>query len=157
MNRLPAAARDALVAHARGYGRDRLESGGFLIADRSAHVVVVACAGATGISRGRCLFKISGEAVDCLFSWCEARDLTIAAMFHSHERTAFLSVTDRQLGLNVRGLTSVVLPTFADPPLEPGTWGWFNFDGSDWVFEDPWSLSATEIQTITFDQDGIRE
>ncbi|MGE3449036.1 MAG: hypothetical protein AB7H92_15820 [Microbacteriaceae bacterium] len=157
MSHLPELARDAVVAHVHSHGQTGVESGGFLVNDDTGRVVVVACAGTTGISRSWGLFRISGAALDRLFTWCEDRDQTIGAMFHSHEHMAFLSMTDREHGLNVRGMTSVVLPSFAKPPSDPAAWAWFVYDGSDWVPLDPWPLSSTGVSVVTFDEDGVHE
>lgn len=155
MTRLSSAARDVMVGHIRHYGRDRVESGGFLVAGADGAIEAVALTGGSGIVRAPGLFKISGGAVDQLFGWCETRGLRAAAMFHSHEHAAFLSPTDRRSGLNIVGFTSVVLPTFAAPPDEPEQWAWFRYDEGDWSPTAAWTLVDRAVLTVTFDEEGV--
>lgn len=154
---LPVTAGEVLVEHVRAHGAHGVETGGLLLADTSGVIVAVACAAAAGITRHHDLFKINGAALDSLFSWCEARGLRARAIFHSHAGRAFLSATDRELGLNVRGFTSVVLPDFADPPRNPADWAWFTFDGSNWVDQTPWPSARTAVRVLDFDSVVVHE
>lgn len=77
------------------------------------------------------------------------------AQFHSHETLAFLSRTDTEHGLRVEEFTSVVVPTFADPPDHPAAWGWWTFRDSTWSPTPPGLPGPGDVQLIRFDEDGI--
>ena len=154
---LPDSAIAAMTAHVRSHGALGVETGGLIIADAAGRPQAVACAGDTGITRRPGLFKMSGAALDQLFTVCEARAWNVVAMFHSHAVDAFLSTTDRELGLNIRGFTSIVIPEYANAPADPTSWAWFSFDGTRWRDDQPWQTVDATIRVLDFDEDGVRE
>ncbi len=143
------------VAH---YGAQGLETGGFLAAPETdpMRVRVVVVAGERGITRGRGLFRVSGKAIETLFGWADAHALRIPAQFHSHGVEAFLSETDRRDGFNVTDFISAVVPHFRQPPTDPGSWGWWIFDGGGWVPTPPPGLVEDPFHVVIFDEDGVR-
>jgi hypothetical protein len=153
---IPSAAATAMAAETAALGRLRVETGGFLLTPADdPTVTVVAFTGTTGITRHRNMLQISTRALACLFDYADDNDLRAPAQFHSHETTAFLSRTDATHGLRVDGFTSIVIPTFAHPPADPTTWGWWIFRDSAWRTTTPALASSGEIHLIRFDEDGI--
>ncbi len=155
---VPAGAATRLCADIRQYGRSGVETGGLLLTTPGDPAVrVVAVAGTTGIVRGYGLFVITRPAFDAIFTWAEDHELQVRAMVHSHPDEAFLSPTDREGGLRVRGFYSAVVPTFADPPEDPAAWLWWTF-ASDWVPMLAPRLDSTADLTssVVFDGDGVR-
>jgi hypothetical protein len=147
-----------LCADMRRYGQTGVETGGFLLTrPGDATVRVLAVAGTTGIIREYGLFIVTRPAFDAIFSWAEGHDLQVRAMIHSHAEKAFLSHTDREGGLRVRGFYSAVVPTFANPPVDPAAWGWWIY-GSDWVESPapPVDAAANLTDSVVFDGDGVR-
>jgi hypothetical protein len=157
--RLPRGALGSIAEHVRHYGAKGLETGAFLLADEAAPsiVVVVAFSGERGVTRRPDLFHVSGRALERLFTWADELRMRVRAQLHSHRREAFLSRTDQNHGLSVRGFTSAVIPNFVDPPRDPVRWGWWRFDGDAWLAIPPASLTETAVRFITFDEDGIRD
>lgn len=156
---LPANAIDAMLADVRHHGHQRLETGGLLLTHPgSREVTTVAIAGSEGVHREWGLFVLTMPAFDALFSYAEDAGLQVRAMWHSHEGAAFLSPTDRQHGLRMRGFTSTVIPTYRTPPSDPGSWGWWTYDCGDWQVSPPGATDPTMTATVvTFDQGGVRE
>lgn len=157
MLRLPDDAIAPILDEVRAYGATRKETGGFLLSpiDSSQTVVTVAFAGTVGITRWWGQFGISGRALDRLFTWADEKQLRIAAQFHSHGGRAFLSPTDLAHGLNVRGFTTSVIPSFKAPPSDPGRWGWWKFDGEKWNRETPPTITNGTVSTVIFDEHGV--
>ena len=150
---------EALLQDVLRYGQRDLETGGLLLtAPGHRDTVVLALAGTAGIQRQTGLFVITMPALDSIFTYAEESGLQARAMVHSHKRTAFLSRTDRERGLRVRGFLSAVIPTYADPPRHPDRWGWWRHD-SDWHPVEPAALNSTLPATriVTFGADGVRE
>ncbi|GAA0956047.1 hypothetical protein [Actinocorallia libanotica] len=157
--RLHPAAVQELIEHVRQYGQQDVETGGLLITrPRDSEVVVLALAGEKGIRREEGLFVITMPALDELFSYAEGNDLQVRAMIHSHKRRAFMSVTDRTAGLNIRGFVSAIIPTYDHPPPDPNRWGWWRHEG-DWHPTAPavvdFSLPLPQI--VVFDAGGVRD
>jgi hypothetical protein len=155
---VPAAAAGRLCDDIRRNGQLDLETGGLLLAEPgSAVATVVAIAGTAGIIRGYGLFAITRPAFDAIFTWGEDRGLQVRAMVHSHAEEAFLSRTDREGGLRVKGFISAVVPAFADPPLNPSAWRW-------WIYASGWTpisapatdMTARRTDAVVFDGDGVR-
>jgi hypothetical protein len=153
---IPRTASTAIATETRTFGLHSQETGGFLMTPTGATTVtVVAVAGTTGIIRHRNLLQISTRALARLFDYADNQDLRIPAQFHSHETLAFLSRTDTEHGLRVEGFTSVVIPTFANPPDDPTDWGWWTFHHPTWSPTSPGLHGTGDIQLIRFDEDGI--
>ncbi len=155
---VPAGVATRLCGDIRRHGQSGVETGGLLLTKPGDPVVrVVAVAGTTGIIRRYGLFVITRPAFDAMFTWAEDHNLQVRAMVHSHAEEAFLSRTDREGGLRVRGFYSAVVPTFADPPADPAGWRWWTY-GSDWVQVQAPRLDSTANLTdcVVFDGDGVR-
>lgn len=159
MIRLPLESVTALTDEVGRYGASRVETGGFLLAPAGADspISVLALAGVTGIIRRRGLFVVSGLALDRLFTWADQHGLRIRAQFHSHVGPAFLSPTDLEHGLNVRGFVSCVVPFCKDPSNDPSRWGWWRFDEEEWrEIASPELVAESSVTVVTFDEDGVR-
>ncbi len=156
--RLTEAAVAAIVAEVGRYGSAGVETGGFLLVsrDNSEVTAAVALAGTAGITRRSDQFVISGTVVDLLSEWADDRGLRVVAQLHSHRRAAFLSPIDRRGGVRVDGFISAVIPTFRTPPASPHAWSWFVFTAGLWQPRPPFVTVAGDIETMTFDEDGIR-
>jgi hypothetical protein len=153
---LPAMAGHAIAREVRQFGQRRVETGGFLLAPRGqGAVTVMAFAGEVGIIRERLLFQVSALALDQLFGFADQRSCWIPAQFHSHAAGAFLSRTDQQLGLRVKGFTSTVIPDFANPPCEVTAWGWWRFSSEDWIPCQPPQIEGDDLEVVTFDEEGV--
>jgi len=154
---VPAAAGLAIAAEVRRYGELDVETGGFLLApEGSGSVCTVAYAGAKGITRYRLQLQISEIALDKLFAFASTQGCWVPAQFHSHAGSAFLSRIDREYGLRVPGFTSAVVPAFADPPVNPDAWIWWQFDHGDWYPVDGPRTADRDLRQVTFDEDGVR-
>ncbi len=147
-----------IAAEVRRYGVRDVETGGFLVAlgSEPMRVAVIAVAGTRGITRGPGLFRVSGKAIDRLFSWVDGQNMRIPAQFHSHGAGAFLSKTDRREGFNVKDFITCVVPNYIDPPSHPTAWGWWTFDGEDWTRLPPPRLTEVTAGFLVFDEDGVR-
>jgi hypothetical protein len=151
------AAIDAVVDHVRCYGHLGVETGGFLyMAPDSEIVGGVALTGTKGITRQRGLFRISGEAIDALFSWAEDASLYVPIQWHSHAIEAFLSYVDRKSGFSVDGFISAVLPFFKNPPADLSKWSWNIFQEGDWSLVEAPKVVDGAVQIVVFDEDGVR-
>ncbi len=155
---VPQRAVDTIIDEVRRYGERDLETGGFFLVQEGAldTVTGIAVAGEKGIERGWGFFRISATAIDVLFGWADERGLRIPAQFHSHGLGSGLSRIDRREGFNVRGFVSCVVPRYEDPPREIGGWGWWLFTGEGWVVTEAGSVVPGEVETVTFDEKGIR-
>ena len=72
---MPSAAALAIAEEIRRFGRQSLETGGFLLAPEGTdRVTFVALAGDTGIERSWGLFEISAIALDRLFGFASSED-----------------------------------------------------------------------------------
>jgi hypothetical protein len=154
---VPAAAAVRLSADIRRYGQAGVETGGLLLTKFGDPTVsVVAVAGTTGIVRRYGLFIITRSAFDAVFTWAEDHQLQVRAMVHSHAEEAFLSRTDREGGLRVKGFYSAVVPTFDNPPEDSALWRWWTFT-SDWTaIEAPrCDPMVTATDSVVFDGDGV--
>jgi hypothetical protein len=156
---MPRGATHAIVTEVCRYGAEHCETGGFLLACAATpdQVAIVALTGEEGIERRRGLLEVSAGALERLFTWAGERELKIAAQFHSHGRTAFLSDADIDHGFTVEGFTTSVVPWFADPPREPDAWGWWRCTGGEWVETDPPTTVDAANETVYFDEGGVYE
>ncbi len=155
---VPAAAVNTITTEIRAYGQRYMETGGFLMLPRErGTVTTVAFAGTAGIERRRHLFQISERTLDRLFTFADDHDLYIPVQFHSHEYDANLSWTDAQHGLRVDGFTSVVIPTYTDPPADMGRWGWWCFTAGEWAPAPVPHYGPGRVRVVRFDADGVRE
>ena len=142
----------------RRFGARELETGGFLLTSDHRTVSHVALAGAAGIERDWGRFVVRREALDQLFTYAEDRDLRVAAMFHSHQHEAFLSPIDRTGGINMAGFTSMVIPTFEDPPTSTTSWGFWIFEAREWCHAEPWAaVGIASVAPLRFDAKGVRD
>ena len=85
------------------------------------------------MSRYPLMSRITANAIDALFAWCDEHGFHIPAQFHSHRDIAFLSETDRRDGFNVTGFVSCVVPTYDKPPRDQTRWGWWEFQEQTWI------------------------
>lgn len=139
---LPGSALGAIIDDVARYGREEVETGGFLLAATGTDAIaVVARAGTKGISRGPGLFQVCELALDALFTHADEHQLWIPAMYHSHH--------------SVPELVSVIVPFFSHPPSDTSRWGWWRFE-REWVPIAPPSPSDVDVRTIVFDEDGAR-
>ena len=147
-----------VVNEIRAFGRNALETGGFLLAPRDVPwVTVVAFAGARGIVRRRDLFEISERALDRLFVFADESELWAPIQFHSHRLGKFLSRTDREHGLRSEGFVSVVVPKYDDPPTSMEAWGWWRFRSGAWTTSPSCAVAEAAIRIIEFDEAGVRD
>lgn len=153
---LPEAAAEAIVADVARYGREHVETGGFLLAPVGTDTVdAIAYAGTRGIVRRSDFFQVSELALDALFAHVETRELWIPAQYHSHGLGAFMSDCDEEHGLSVAGFVSAIVPFFASPPRDPSAWGWWRFEGR-WIPLSPPAAETGEVAVLVFDEDGVR-
>lgn len=139
------------------YGRQGVETGGFLLAPAGASSIsVVAFAGEAGVTRRRLMFQVSELALDQLFEFVADRGYWIPGQFHSHFARAFLSVTDQEHGLRVNGFASAVVPNFADPPASVTAWSWWRFGSGGWVAASAPHTADGDVEVVIFDEDGVR-
>jgi hypothetical protein len=159
---IPAAGVTALISEAMTFGARGLETGGFLLAPRTARagldpaITAVALAGDAGIARDRDLFQVSGHALDRIFNFADDHGLWIPAMLHSHRVGAFLSATDQRHGLGVDGFISVVIPWYSSPPQDLTRWGWWRFESGRWRHAAWGRATPGEAEILRFDEGGIR-
>jgi hypothetical protein len=160
--RIPAVGVAALIGEATTFGARGLETGGFLLAPRTATVganpavAAVALAGDTGISRGRDMFQVSGHALDRIFTFADDHGLWIPALLHSHRAGALLSATDQRHGLGVDGFISAVIPEYSGPPRDLARWGWWRFESGRWCGAAPGRTTGGTVEVLRFDEGGIR-
>jgi hypothetical protein len=150
---------DEVVQETRYYGEQLLETGGFLLSPTGQETIsCVAVGGEAGIIRRPRLFQISEGALDRLFTFADEKGFWIPVQFHSHRFGAFLSETDAEHGLSVDGFISVILPTFADPPRDVRSWGWWQFRTGAWHSCAPASVRGADFDSvIVFDENGVYE
>lgn len=154
---VPGTAGPVIAEEVRRFGQRDVETGGFFLAPQGqGTVAVVAFAGQAGITRRRLLFQLSALALDQLFGFADRRFCWVPAQFHSHAAEAFLSFTDQQHGLRVKGFTSAVIPRFADPTAEVAAWGWWRFSSEDWIPCQPPQIEGHEVEVVVFDEEGVR-
>ncbi len=154
---VPASGVRAIIDEVESFGRQNLETGGFLMMGREETTAsTIAVTGASGIVRRHNLFQISARALDRLFTYATERDLWIPIQFHSHGISAFLSKADETYGLCVEGFVSTVIPHFFAPPTDMSAWGWWQYTGGHWLDFEAAHQVPGEIMVIRFDEDGIR-
>ena len=157
---IPQQALPRIAADVLQYGQRGVETGGFLLGDAQDRISHVALCGSKGIVRRRDQFAVSGQALDRLFTWAGERQLFVPAQFHSHGghhgQRPFLSPTDEAHGFRVDGFVSSVIPGFTNPPMQPSSWGWWQFRGQRWAAVAPAGVDAGNAVFITFDEDGVR-
>jgi hypothetical protein len=154
---VPRGAAARIAAETRLAGRERAETGGFLLAPHDGPVAVLALAGVRGVRRERDLFQVGSLALAALFEWTEDHDLTVVAQWHSHRRDAFLSLTDLQHGFNVPGFYTAVVPNYAAPSADPADWGWWVFDGGAWTPVPPAAHHELDHAVVTFEEGGVHD
>lgn len=143
--------------HVRGHGRANAEAGGFLLGGREMQLAtVLALAEGRGVDRSRGVFRVSGRAIDQLFTWAEERELRVWAQVHSHPSGSFLSDIDEREGFRVDGFISAVIPNFSDPPEAPSEWGFWRFVDGAWAAIEPARISGGAGSVFTFSEDGVR-
>jgi hypothetical protein len=144
--------------HVREYGAGPgVETGGFLITHRDdSYVNVVALTGEMGVLREPYRFGIEGEAIEQLAEWTDINSMLISAQFHSHRGAAFLSPIDKAGGYRIKGFVTAILPDFCDPPRSMDAWGWWQFEGNDWVDAAAPEVGSGIAATIVFDANGVR-
>ena len=153
---LPTMGAQAIVADVAWYGREKIETGGFMLAAvETETVTTIAYAGTTGILRRRDVFQVSALALDALFAHAEEHGLWIPAQYHSHGLGASMSECDLRHGLSVEDFISTIVPFFADPPRDPSAWGWWRFAG-EWISTSPAVATAGKVALLVFDEDGVR-
>jgi len=157
---IPESALPRIASDVIQYGSRGLETGGFLLGDAADRISHVALAGMKGIIRRRDQFAVSGLSLDRLFTWAAEHQLFVPAQFHSHGghhgQRPFLSTTDQEHGFRVEGFISSVIPGFANPPLQPAAWGWWQFGGQRWVEVRPAAVGPGTVSFVMFDEDGVR-
>jgi hypothetical protein len=148
-----------LSAEIARYGAKPAETGGFLMANAHTRerLAVLALAGQVGIDRGRDLFRVSSSAIERLFTWAGDHDLLIRAQVHSHRGRAFLSETDLRHGFAVEGFVTSVVPTYAHPPGDPGSWGWWSYDAGRWRALRGPRVAPGAAQVVRFDEATVDE
>lgn len=148
----------AICDEVRLHGALGVETGGFLLTSNNRSVSHVALAGAANIERDWGRFVIGRAAIDRLFTHAESHEIRVAAMFHSHMHEAFLSPIDRTGGINMTGFSSIVIPHFADPPRGPAEWGFWVFNGHEWIPTPSWpTANATSTSVLRFDAEGVTD
>jgi hypothetical protein len=155
---LPTPAAAAMIDDVTRYGQLGVETGAMLLASRGSDIVsAVALLGTDGVIRRAGLFVVTMPVIDQLFTFAEDNDLRVRAQLHSHQNQAFLSPTDRNGNIRILGFSAAVVPTFADPPANPDRWGWWTYDGSEWIISAPATLRPhLGARTFTVDAGGIR-
>jgi hypothetical protein len=147
----------AVVDETARYGSTRLETGGFLFAQRgSEEICGAAMAGDSGILRRHNVFQISERALDRLFTYASDNDLWLPIQFHSHEFGAGMSETDALHGLRAEGFISTILPGFACPTASLTAWGWWQFLSGDWrICPAAIEVAGGPDLLVTFDEGGV--
>lgn len=150
---------ETIVDDVRRYGGHEVETGALLLTPRGESAVsVLALAGEAGVTRDRGLFVLSAAALNPLFNYAEDNGLQVRAQVHSHMFKAFLSPTDKAGNIRMQGFIAAVIPTFAAPASNVTVWGWWTFDGTDWIVTSPATVAADlEAKVVTFDADGVHE
>lgn len=108
------------------------------------------------MDRSRGIFRVSGKAIDQLFSWADERELRVWAQVHSHPRGSFLSEIDKREGFRVEGFISTVIPNFGDPPEVPSEWGFWAFVGGVWTPINAARATRGDGSVFRFSEDGVR-
>ncbi|MBV8861856.1 MAG: hypothetical protein JO082_14355 [Mycobacterium sp.] len=156
---LPGNAQQALCDSVAEYGHLGVETGGLLMCPPDTdNVGVVALAGHAGVTRQYGLFVLTMPVIDQAFTFAEDMGLQIRCQVHSHAGRAALSPLDQRGNLRINGFLAAVIPTFADPPQQPSSWGWWTFRGGSWRATAPASTDPNSTAKIlTIDADGIRD
>lgn len=135
-----------------------VETGGFILGDwQTREGTVLAVAGTAGVMRTPLHFSASELALAALFEWTAAAGLHVLAGWHSHRGPAFLSDVDLEGGFNVKEFISAVVPYFHDPSANPDDWGWWTYDGSEWLESPAPVLTSGDYEMITFEEGCVRE
>jgi hypothetical protein len=146
-----------IVDDVASWGRHGVETGGFILtrADPRLGDTVILC-GETGITRRPDQLVISGEALAVLFDYAAEHDMVVACQIHSHQFGPRMSPTDQRFGLTVEGFTSVIVPRWSAPSIDPGDWGWWRFTEGRWLAAGaPHSVEA-EAMVLVFDERGVQ-
>jgi hypothetical protein len=147
----------ALADEVAQCGSRPAETGGFLLCRENSdeRLDIVALAGNAGIKRERDVFKVSGAAIERLFTWAGERELQIGAQVHSHRGRAFLSETDLRHGFAVEGFITSVIPTYMRPPREPAAWGWWCYRNGRWERGSAPVSVPGAAEVVRFDRAGV--
>lgn len=68
-----------------------------------------------------------------------------------------MSPTDQRFGLTVEGFTSVIVPRWSAPSLEPADWGWWRFTNGRWLAVGAPQPVESEATILVFDEQGVRD
>lgn len=153
---LPEGLSECVADETRAAGAEAVETGGFMLANATGNISVLAHAGDRDVHRKRDLFIVGSAAVATLFDWAAERSLRVAVQWHSHRLEAFLSETDLAYGFNVRGFRNCIVPNYEQPSAIPGDWGWWMFD-EEWTETSPPEVVAADFSAITFEAGHVRE
>jgi hypothetical protein len=152
---LPDAGLTALGREVARFGGAGVETGAFLIGEPTEiRPAVLALAGQVGIGRSPRQFRVSAAAIAVLFDWVGNNGWRIFAQVHSHAGQAFLSESDLRHGFAVDGFVTAIVPRFADPPVDPTSWGWWRFS-QQWLPIPAPDVHPGEIQVVRFDETGV--
>lgn len=155
---LGADAVDTIIAEVGRYGALGVETGALLLTRHGEPAVtVVALAATAGIDRRRGLLVFYSAALNPLFTYAEDHDLQLRAQVHSHMYDAFLSPTDKTGNIRMPGFIASVVPNFESPDADTTAWGWWTFNGTDWMPTEPASVTTQATKFVTFDADGVRD
>jgi hypothetical protein len=146
----------AIATVARTAGAQLVETGGFILGAPDQPLgTVLALTGEKGIARRKDLFHVSGLALTALFDFADEHELTVLAQWHTHRRSAFLSKTDIEHGLNVPGFHTSVVPFYEHASPRPSEWGWWTYAGG-WVATSAPTVAPHAFRTVTFEEGRVR-
>lgn len=152
-NALPA----RIAAHVEEWGKANCESGLLLLGQPDQALADVAAWPVTkGIVRNRGRFAISGRALAQIFDWATERGLVVRALIHSHRGRAFLSWVDLDHGFSVPGFISAIVPRYRAPSVDVAAWGWWEFNGGEWIELEAPLLTERALSEVVFDERGVK-
>jgi hypothetical protein len=93
--------------------------------------------------------------IDRLFSYAEDHKLVVRSLVHSHEHDAFMSKTDREGTIRVPGFVAAIIPTFHQPPADPGSWGWWAWAGGAWAESAAAETIDGAVTVVVADAHGV--
>lgn len=158
IDRVSASAVAAIVEDVATWGRHGVETGGFVLARADPCLGdTVILLGRNGIIRRPDQLVISGEALAVLFDYAAEHEMVVACQVHSHQFGPRMSPTDQRFGLTVEGFTSVIVPRWSAPSLEPADWGWWRFMNGRWLAVGAPQPVESEATILVFDEQGVRD
>jgi hypothetical protein len=145
---------EAVVFEIITWGTEICETGAFMLSSEASpdRMATVALPGLAGVHRAHDGFKLSGAAIERLFTWAADSGFRIRAQMHSHRRHAFLSPTDLRYGFNVEGFITSVVPDYAAPPHDPADWGWWRYQRQGWDTARSPTVIDGGCTTVLFDE-----